>query len=123
MSASENHSQTANPYVLGCAAASSPYICDFDEYALISILVPSHDIDPSSEDSSSGQFIRVPSILMPPLGAVCETVVIASADWAGPILPWVMAIAATAALAGACRVARTATAVPGFNGGSRSPHR
>jgi uncharacterized membrane protein YoaK (UPF0700 family) len=61
-----------------------------------------------AERSSSGQFIRVLSILMLPLGAVCETVVIASADWAGPMLPWVVAIAATGALVVAGRVVRAA---------------
>ena len=61
-----------------------------------------------AERSSSGQFIRVLSILMLPLGAVCETVVIASAKWAGPMLPWAVAIAAAAALVIAGRVVRSA---------------
>jgi len=59
-----------------------------------------------AERSSSGQFIRVLSILMLPLGAVCETVVIASAKWAGPILPLAVALAAAAAVVIAGRVVR-----------------
>ena len=61
-----------------------------------------------AERSSSGQFIRVLSILMLPLGAICETVVIASAKWAGPMLPWAVAIAAAAALVVAGRAVRSA---------------
>ncbi|SMG44871.1 Uncharacterized membrane protein YoaK, UPF0700 family [Agreia pratensis] len=57
-----------------------------------------------AERSSTGQVIRVVSILMLPLGAVCETVVIASAKWAGPILPLAVALAAAAAVVIAGRV-------------------
>lgn len=59
-----------------------------------------------AERTSSGQIVRIVSILALPLGAIAETALLASAKSTGPALPLCVAVVAALALSAASRTLR-----------------